>query len=678
MYWFRHTSILGFLPWILTTAIWFVGGWLIAIHAFDLKKHERLIIGFGIGMVIYLWLINLLGRWLPNNISFYVPALLTLAIGVIYSKFSKNKLADLSDFQIWPVLMIWAMVFVYSLFLERGLMIFDDVFHLSSISLMGAGKIPPLFFLNGNFDYAYHYGFDILGASLMRLGDMFAWSAFDFSKAIAWSYSIILLGLVFYRFIKSTWKAILGAFVFTFLSGTRYLLMLLPANFLQQFDSQIGFIGISTTMNTTFSKSLFMQWSGLPNPPQPYLFGFINGIYSSYHFFHTGEWPLALIIIYILWLVSSKPISWKILPLLVILWSHLALTSESCYGLLIAAFALFFLFYKVIKKGIFPKSFNILLSALIISLPFAFLQGGAIFEIIMNVFRKIFSVQPNLVSDSNVATMFSINWPPKIILTTFTDLDLFNPAHLFVAILEIGPILFFVPMLIRRFLTKANTDQWMTGLLAFCTLIGFFIPLFISFDLIRNVITRFAAFAMIFWFILFLLLILGPENTLGKFMKTIAIISVILMSISGIVNFSTQLSAIPKPVLSEHLVSLDAQISSKVWGSLSQKDFVYDPDNVPGRAVELIGIATIARPGLYTNEMSLLLPSWEDLYQNPSIAGFQKNNFRYVYLDEKWWSGMTDGQKDSLSNPCVKVVAEASADNEFRKLLDLEKCAPTS
>jgi hypothetical protein len=51
----------------------------------------------------------------------------------------------------------------------------------------------------------------------------------------------------------------------------------------------------------------------------------------------------------------------------------------------------------------------------------------------------------------------------------------------------------------------------------------------------------------------------------------------------------------------------------------------------------------------------------------------RKSGFRYVYLDDGYWNGLTDAQRESFA--CTLVVDEA-ADNQgrFRRLLDVTPC----
>ena len=357
MYWFRESNIFGFIPWLLAALVWTAGGWLIATHAFNLEKKQRILVGFGIGLVIYLWLVNLLGGWFDLKIAYLLPAILVLLIGLISAWRSKEPFLDLRDIKISPLFILILGLFIYSVLLERGLGIYDDYHHLPAISAMGAGNLPPQYMLNAFYDYSYHYGFELLGGSLMQLGNLFPWSAFDIAKSIVFVYSLVLVAFILRQYLDKTWKVVTGVVLFILMGGTRYLLMLLPTPFLKNLDASITFIGVSQDLNLPFSKALFAQWVVGGGPPTPFIYGFNNGLNSPYLVNHMGEWPLALIILGLLWLLSNKFSSFKAIPILAILMAHLALTYESAYGLIMVTLVLVGLFIKIKKPKVNSKIF---------------------------------------------------------------------------------------------------------------------------------------------------------------------------------------------------------------------------------------------------------------------------------------------------------------------------------
>ena len=704
MYWFRESNILGFIPWLLVVLVWTIGGWLIATHAFNLEKKQRLIIGFGLGLVIYLWLANLIGGWFEIKIAYILPAFIVFFIGLILAWRSGRPLLEVKELKISPIFLLALGLLIYSILLERGLAIYDDYHHLPAISAMGAGNLPPKYMLNAFYDYSYHYGFEIFGASLMQLGNMFPWSAFDVSKSIVWVYSLILVAFILQRFLEKTWKVVVGVVLFILMGGTRYLLMLFPASFLKGLDPYITFAGVSQDLQLPFSKVLFAPWYVGGGPPTPFIYGFTNGLNSAYLVNHMGEWPLALVIIALLWLLADKFTSYKAIPIFAILLAHLALTYESAYGLMMVSLVLIGLYIKFKKPDVQSRTFWLFGIAAAVSIPFAVLQGGSLLSIFKGIFLKTIGNQSAVIIHPAAESVFSFQWPPAIFSSHFGALSIFSLPQLMVGLFEIGPILLFTPFITRWAWKKFKNNDWMMGVIIVSTWVGFIISMFVSYNLSERDITRFSKHALTFWILFFIIMLLKRDKLWGKWtrrfaklfkqsksfwflvsLKTFfqkdklwgrwtwwfAVFCTFLMLVSGIVSGWIQQSALLTSVLTEGIDGLDAQISSEVWGKLSQKDLIFDPGSNDWRATAITGLLTASSINRETT------PLWNELSHNPSLEGFVKNNFRYLYVDQSWWRALTDAQKQSLSNPCIKVIANVSIDNDykFRSILDLSSCS---
>jgi len=668
MYWFRDGNPIGILPWAVTALLWIIGGWLIATHAFQAEKKERFILGIGVGLVCYLWLVNLVGRWLEPGLAFFLPAILVLVLGVMYAWKSDLPFIDLTDLSVYPAIIMCFLLFVYAVFMERGLGIFDDYHHLPAISVLGAGNLPPMYYLNANYIYSYHYGFQLLGASMMQLGNLFTWSAYDISKSLVWAYSILLVGLFISRYTKNAWQNLMGVLAFLLIGGTRYLLMLFPSNWLQALDKFIGFTGISATMNLPLSQALFSPWSASGGPPIPYILGFLNGINPPYIMSHAGEWPLTLIIILLLWVLSEKMASTKVIPILVIHMAHLALTYESTYGLLLLAlafFSLLFLFKKSINKQV---DFRNLLIAAGISFPFSILQGGTLFSIAQSILKQ--TSGPAIIIHSASESVFSLEWPPTIFSAHFGGLSVFSLPQLLVGILEIGPIILFTPWLTRWAIKEFKNGKWMAAVLMVSAWVGFVLSLVVSYNLSERDITRFTKHALVIWLLFLIFFLITSWNNFHKWEKCLIIVSLVIMCFGGVVNGFIQLPALVNPVFSMGLDELDSEISTQEWGKISQDNLIFDTSSNTWRASALTGVLTVAE--IYRDP----IPIWNELTKYPSVEGFKKNGYRYVYYDQIWWRSLTDAQKSAMSNKCIETVAESSLDEgfKFRTLIDLSNC----
>lgn len=671
MYWFRNANPLGIFPFALTLLIWTVGGWLLARHLFRLPARQRLLIGFGLGLVAYLWFLNLLGGRIEIGFSYFLPAVLVLLAGGLSAWKSGKPLLEWVDLKLSPFLLLFGGLLLYSLFLERGLGIYDDYHHLPAISAMGAGNLPPRYILNAAYDYSYHYGFELLGGSLMRLGNLFPWSAFDVGKAMLWVYSLILVAILLKQFLQETGKVILAVGLFLFMGGTRYLLMLLPQPLLQSFENAISFSGVSQDLKLPFSQILFAPWTVGGGPPQPFIYGFTNSLNASYILNHMGEFPLALIIFLLLWYLADKFTSVKAVPLFAILFAHLALTYESTYGLLLVSLAFTGALFIIRKKPI-PKAFWLFTLAAAISLPFAIFQGGSLFSIFQGVFEKALGSRPAVIIHPDAESVFSLRWPPAIPTSHFGALSITSLPQLLVGLFEIGPILFFSPSITRWVWKKFQQGEWVLGVVILSAWVGFIISLLVSYNLSERDITRFAKHAILLWNLFFLILLLQKDQVWGRWCRVLAVLCTSLMLVSGLVNTWVQNSALNRPVLSDGIDGLDAQMTNQVWGTLDQQDLVFDPGSNDWRATAVTGLLTASSMNRQTT------PLWQQLSSEPSLQEFLQNGFRYLYVDQSWWRALSDSQRSSLSDPCIKVIASASMDGDFqfRKLLDMGACLP--
>src|SRR3990172_10785920 len=142
MYWYRDGSALSLLPWLGVMLLAALGGWLIASHAFRLERRERLIVGLGLGVVLYTWLANILGHWLAPNLAFALPGPLLLTVGVALSWRRKQApWFDREDLRIWPWLLAGLALFWLFLLWGKGLALFDEQKNLSLISIIATGDI---------------------------------------------------------------------------------------------------------------------------------------------------------------------------------------------------------------------------------------------------------------------------------------------------------------------------------------------------------------------------------------------------------------------------------------------------------------------------------------------------------------------------------------------------------
>lgn len=225
----------------------------------------------------------------------------------------------------------------------------------------------------------YHYGFHLLGASLMKLGGMFPWSAFDLAKGILWGYAVVLAALLGRRYAKNLSGGVLFAGVLVFAAGTRYLLLLMPAGILLRADELITLQGTSAYIDLPFSQALLQGWTIDGGPPVPYIFGFLSGIMEPFIMFHAGPANLGVVILLLFWLIASRPKRAASLTVFVVLLAVWALAWETSYALFVLGVGVVLLInWRQEGWGFLEKQWGL---AVLVSTPVVLFQGGTITEI---------------------------------------------------------------------------------------------------------------------------------------------------------------------------------------------------------------------------------------------------------------------------------------------------------
>ena len=665
MYWFRGSSLLSLLPWVISSLLWVIGGWLIATHAFRLERRERLLVGIGLGLSGYLWSVNALGHWLAPELAFLLGSVIVLLAGAAFAWRGQRPVLDPNDLREWPLLLVTlAMIWLFAR-IGRGTTLFDEWKNLSLISTMGAGDIPPHFYMNSGFYFMYHYGFQLFGASLMRLGNMLPWSAYDFSKAVVGALSISTAYLVGKRTIQNEWGGLAFAGVFTFATGTRYLLLLLPQRTLSLMDTHIAFVD-----GTPFSKGLIAGWMGEPDIPFPFLQAFLNGIQSWPRFMSIQAGPnmLALLILLLVWLAYSRARHPASAIVFAVLFSLMALTWESSYVLVtiggIAAAG-----YHILRsrslRGLSPMEIGLGLS-----IPVAAIQGGSMTEIL----RKALFPSSAGASLSQASTQasglagFSLRWPPAIPSSHLTLLHLTSPTELLVAICEMGPIIFLIPWVTLWAWRRFRSGDQLYGLFLVSAWVGFLVPIFFLYQNDRDV-TRLMAYSLFLWTLLLVILLFDTLWKRSRLFGLVSVAALSLMVYGGLIVSGISLAYASQSLFGRGIEPMDTYIAGEYWDKLEPKSLIFDPRQ--WRAVALTGRLTDA--ALSTNQPA---PEWQALYDNPTIPDLLKAGYSYVYVDEIWWRGLQDRNKDSLNQPCVKTLSSEQFKLKFRRLLDIRACQP--
>lgn len=676
MYWFRAESPLIILAWLVVTTLWCLGGWLLASHAFRLESRERLLIGFGLGLVVYLWLVNLLGRVLHPTVTFILAAVLVLLLGLAFAWKGERPILDWRDWKIWKWLLVGlVLAWLFERF-AMGMAIFDEPKNLSIVSTMAAGDIPPHHYMNADVFFPYHYGFQLLGASLVRLGGLFPWSAFDLSKALVGAYFFLLVALFARRFVDRPRVGLILAGVMALASGTRFLLYLLPQAWMARIDPLIKVRAPDPVVGLPLSQAILRGIVIDDGPPAPFLYGFMDGFGWPFIMnIHIGPSTLSAIILLLAWLLAARMARNSAWIVLTILFSYWALVWESSYGIFLLAGLLAALFWIVKKRGQVESWIKWTTVALVISIPFALLQGGTITELVREILVGSGSVSPATPGEGASVGGFSFRWPLAIYSKHLGALEIFSWRELLVAMFELGPVIFFAPWITWWGWKRLQTGDWMTFVAVISAWLGFGLPIFLSFEYDRDIV-RFTEYSRWIWIMLLTIMLIEPASKERKLFRAAGIASLALMVFGGCMIAGPTLSAAAQTVLTEQNVNgIDARVSEDVWDRLAQGSLIFDPQG--WRGTMLTGRLTRAIEGNMSYNYSRSV-HWEAILANPSTQDLLEQGVQYVYIDEDWWDAIPAEARESLSAECIQIITEHidPESSDFRRLINLEGCSP--
>lgn len=677
MYWLRTVNPYEFLIWLSVTTLWTIGGWLIATHAFDFFKRERLLVGFGLGLTGFLWITNVIGRWLPTTVAFVGSGIAILLIGLAFAWRGKRPVLDIGDLGEWKLLLFGAILLFVILRIQRGVTIMDDGNNLALISTMAAGDIPPHYLFNPDANFLYHYGFQLFGASMMRLGGLLPWSAYDLSKAIASAYSFILAYLVGRRFIKHSLGGISAVFFSAFIASTLYLMLLLPSGIMSYVDQHVIVDNPDPVNGMPLSEALGTSLSLRGGPPIQIGFAYLGGIMGSsklgYGIFGGpgifSGLVTQLIILGILGFRRKR----SFIPLIV-LFAFLGLTSETSYVLYcLGLIPLGIITWR--NREVFREhNLDLTLLALLVSLPIVMIQGGTLTEVTHQLITGI-SADSSLIRESlSGATGFSIRWPPAIISTRLGELHLHSPPELLTALFEIGPVLFLTPWITAWAWRRRQSKEWIFSALMISSWVTFLLPIFFQYYKDRDFV-RVLGSGISLWVSILTFAIWDTKNRWPVIVQQLGIITLAVSVFGGIYMTGVALTSTSQSVIADGITGLDSRISTVIWDELPEDALVFDAERY--RAVILTGRLTRAATG---NTSLIFTPHEhrEELINTPTIRLLRDTGFDFVYMDDQWWIGLSPESQTELSSPCVGVWAEQfdHTGTHFRKVLDLRACSP--
>jgi hypothetical protein len=297
---------------LLISTFWFIGHLIRKIFRFDFSEENQLLkelINIGFGGFAFLISINLIGNIIRDfNIALALVLAMTMGIGfwqkeetlkiysVIREYSNKDKLKaffnQYTDRCFW--ILIGVINFIYGLMavstfkLDRNGL--PNV-HIFNINQLLAGKYPPEYSFLPGVSQKYHYGSDILGATVSRFSNCHPDISLDVLTLLFLNLSILLIFTLTIKFLNTNninkylipFAAFLawGPITSLFIQNKNEIL---PVGFLNRL------IHIAQNKLTTDA-----QWSGMTlnwffNPPTGFsIFFFFIAIYLLYRFFNCED-----------------------------------------------------------------------------------------------------------------------------------------------------------------------------------------------------------------------------------------------------------------------------------------------------------------------------------------------------------------------------------------------------
>lgn len=660
------TKLFALIPFLLWALTWMLGGHLIAHQVFRLRR-DRLIVGLSLGLLLQLWVSNLMAYALPVPYSFWAGALLVLAFGLALAWKSLRDWHSLFTFSIPQVLVLLFLFYVFFA-IGRGLDIFDDFQNIPTTSIMAAGDIPPHFPFDPALRFGYHYLLLLFSAQLMRLGDFFPWTSMDMARAFVMALLILLAYVFTRRTTRSRMAGYLGAFIVTFAGGARWLLLLLPTALTQKISESITLMGSGIPTAPNLAQALISPWVIEGGGPMAFPFAYANGINPPASISLGGVGVIGTLTLLLLILLFRRL---RDLPSGIVLTAVLAayaLTGEYTFLIVYPSIGLI-LFFEWIRarRIVFPRSFLPTLGVGSASLVFALLQGGVLTEIVRG---KLF---PSAETESFHTFNFAFS-APSMVSGHLGFMNLLNPYQLIAALVETGPVLLVLPLLFIWGWKMFRARQWWEAGVTVSAALSIF-SLFVKYTGTAGASanTRLLATLVLPPTLYAVPLVWTWLQRRGEAWKLSALSIGLAASFGGLVFLGIQLLAIQKPVLPLFINEMDVRMESRHWNQLPRDAMVFDPD--PRRVVTVFGRGTDAMTSWNPK------PEWIALMEDPDPYALQAAGFDYLYFGADYLEFLSPEAQAKLQDACIKLVDEVQGirspedyRKDFRRLLDITAC----
>lgn len=665
------SQLLNILPLLVWSLIWAAGGWLIVV-GFHIPRREQMLTGISLGMLVELWLSNVFAHFMPVMPAFWSGALTTFFIGFVFA-WPRLRMGIKGVFSIsWAQLAALALIVYLFAIIGFGLNIFDDRQNLPAASLMAVGDIPPHFPFDSKVVFGYHYLLILFGAQLMRLGDLFAWTAMDLARALVFGPTIMLTYLWTRRMTRSHTAGIVGGLFMAFSSGTRWLLLILPPTFVEWISGHIVLIGSGKISGDTLSDALTNFWQIEGAGPINFPFAFVNGLNSSNAMTHNGTGVLGILALMLVLMLYRRIQDFKTGTIIVILLAALALVSEFGFLTLLPNLFLAILIYLLVRRTHqIPRSAILWVVILGMAAIIALFQGGVLTVIVQDL---IAGLSGGAREGYHTFSMIFV-WPPTVISSHLGILSLADPAQLLVAIFEMGPVLLVLPLLFIWGFKMARLQRWWEALWIAGAATGV-IVLFVQYAgsagisansrLLNNILLPATLYAVpLTW--------VWARKRAETVRAGVVMLGMICL-FGGLFIFGIELIAAQKPVLPFFIHELDARLSKRYWNQLEPAAQVFDL--LPHRAVTVFGRFSDSSQTLY-----IPYPEWVQLGVEPDPYELKAAGYDYVYFGAVEWDAWSEKSHALFQDACVQVVdnvkgirAPDDYRKDFRSLLNISAC----
>jgi len=608
-------------------------------------------------------LANLVSHWLSLVWSFITATVVIFSIGIFLSRKFFFRGEMVKDWQ-QSLALLLVFLFLFGLFLKinQGLAIFDENYNLPIVSRIAADDVPPHFPFDPSQPLAYHYGLHLIAGIAVRLGGLSPWSAFDAVRAFTHALMLILAFLWFERKTQSFWTAVLGTGVTYFGGSTQWLLLLAPQNWIEKLNSIIALSNTALNSGTNLYEVLVKNWNidGLGVVSLP--FAFIGGIFKPQNLALTSNGAAVALTIFLLLLLEPK--RWQITntAILSLLLASLALTAEYLLGLMLIGMGLVALFMALRERYLSPL---VHFAALWIPASgFALLAGGVISVMVIHDL----GLKSDMPYNTHGSLAFEVLLPPSLPTLYFGRLSLFKIDTLLFSIILLGPLIVLIPLSLTQLRTRTAPLQLIQhGMLsgaAVCILLS----LVVGIEDSLGAITRLLDTALLVILILSFPLLHYLWEKRSQFLQTLIALSLIILSMGGIVTFGLQLLAAARPQSTVYIDGLDTRFYNTYWDHLSSDAQIFDPN--PPRSIVLFGRSV----GSIAADYGRWLPDWQQLLTNPTPLQLIQKGYTHAYLDKRFWNSLTDSTKSDWEQGCASLIEVQTLDSDFRRLYDLQGC----